>query len=593
MSYFKFGVHAAGVGGNYDGFGDYVAACGASDAPCIVQAVDNAGPAEAAAALARERDVIVFRMTSRGGVSLDQADYATDPVAFARQRMVAIEHHWPYALDRAKVWTVPVNEPSKEPGDIEWLAAFTLECARISIANGWRHLAYGWSMGTPEADFWELPDVLAYLRLCSQYPHLLGVSLHEYSGDDDIADNYPYLVGRYEFLHDICDDHNISHPPIVIGEFGWREASLRPKPGTFESQLQQVQALYNAHDNILGAAIWTLGQWHGTVANDLAGHMATLSRMAAATPYEPPVDDPVDPPGDTWQERAWAASVAEQIARGIPLNPGAAIQGAILRDGFVPVHREIVIEGVTVQGAEALSGKPRRIYQWQSGQPVRYFLKPGDTVTPPPPPGDLIDLRRFMIADPHCWRVVRHPNGSQEDVQDMALGGGLYVRRKNGLAEWWRLDEGYFYLVHDTSPAPDSAGNERCYTLRKNGRAGAPKNKIKQRLGEVWRESTPHQVEFRAKAGCRPLAENSGQAYNSAVITRHEVNFTFNGFGQALRFDEVVWLQTGVETQIYGIIGGRPAGWIGWSAPWGQSQPVEVHWDRPVMTTEPNRYCGF
>ena len=47
MTYFRFGVHCAGVGGNYDGFGQYVAACNAARVPCIVQAVDNAGPAEA------------------------------------------------------------------------------------------------------------------------------------------------------------------------------------------------------------------------------------------------------------------------------------------------------------------------------------------------------------------------------------------------------------------------------------------------------------------------------------------------------------------------------------------------------------------
>ena len=46
MPYFKFGVHAAGVGGEYGGFGGYVAACKAAGVPCIVQAVDNAGPTQ-------------------------------------------------------------------------------------------------------------------------------------------------------------------------------------------------------------------------------------------------------------------------------------------------------------------------------------------------------------------------------------------------------------------------------------------------------------------------------------------------------------------------------------------------------------------
>lgn len=292
MSYFKFGVHAAGVGGVYDGFGEYVAACKAAAVPCIVQAVDNAGPAFAVQELARPFDVIVFRMTGREGVNLDRADYTADPVAFARKRMADIARYWPAELDRRKVWTCPINEPSKEPGDIGWLAAFTLECGRLSIESGWRHLGYGWSTGTPEPEFWGIPDVLAYLRLCSQRPDMLGVSLHEYGLDDDITDSAPWLVGRFQFLLSACMGHGIPYPPIVIGEFGWREASLRPSPGSFRQQLEWAQALYGPHDNILGAAIWTLGQWHGTVAADLAARMGELTQMATEYEYTPPVDPP-------------------------------------------------------------------------------------------------------------------------------------------------------------------------------------------------------------------------------------------------------------------------------------------------------------
>jgi hypothetical protein len=98
---------------------------------------------------------------------------------------------------------------------------------------------------------------------------MLGVSLHEYSLTDNLQDNTPWLVGRFQALHSACDDHGIPYPTIVMGEFGWREASLRPTPGTFESQLSWAQSLYAPHANILGAAIWTLGNWHGTVAADV------------------------------------------------------------------------------------------------------------------------------------------------------------------------------------------------------------------------------------------------------------------------------------------------------------------------------------
>lgn len=218
-------------------------------------------------------------------------------------------------------------------------------------------------------------------------------------------------------------------------------------------------------------------------------------------------------------------------------------------------------------------------------------LQPGPA--PEPPPGTLIDLRRFKIADPDCWRVVRSPEGNQEDVQDMELGNGLFVRRKNSLGEWHRRDNNLFYLVHDTSPAPGGEGVERVYSLYKNGQPGAPKSKVQQTIGEVWTESGTHFVQFRAKNGCRILSENSGNAQNSSVIVRYERNYRFNTYGQNLVFEEVVWEKTGVETQIYGRMNGRSCGWLGWHSPWGSSEPVEIHWDRGRMTQEPNRYCSW
>ncbi|MFW6098007.1 MAG: peptidoglycan recognition family protein, partial [Chloroflexota bacterium] len=134
----------------------------------------------------------------------------------------------------------------------------------------------------------------------------------------------------------------------------------------------------------------------------------------------------------------------------------------------------------------------------------------------PEPPAQLIDLRRFKIAHPDAWRVVKHVDDSgretNEDVQDMELGGGLFVRRKNQNGEWHYRDNLHFYLFHDTSPDADSNGTARVYTLYKDGIPGAPKSLIQQRVGETWREGGKHRVKFRAKDDCRALAENSGEA---------------------------------------------------------------------------------
>lgn len=294
---FKFGVHFAGVGGIATGYSDYLRQMADAGKSAIVQSVDNAGPVFEAQTYNKPNDVLVFRMTNRDGITLDTANYTADPVVYANQRWEMIKYFWPTELNPRKVWTVCLNEPSKELSEENWLAEFTLECGKLAIRDKRRHLALGWSMGTPEQSFWEHQSMIEYLMLCEQYPEYLGVSLHEYSGDDDITDNCPYFIGRFQFLHDICDDYNIAHPTIVIGEFGWREAAIKPYPGTFREQLNWAQSIYGSHPNILGAMIWTLGNWHGTVASDLVDNLPALIDMAKN--YQCTEPPPVEPPPQT------------------------------------------------------------------------------------------------------------------------------------------------------------------------------------------------------------------------------------------------------------------------------------------------------
>jgi len=94
-NYLKFGPHAAGVGGVYTGLDQYIASCRDAGVPTIVQAVDNAGPAYTVQLLGRDMDVLVYRMTSRNGQSMDTADYRANPVTFAQARLAAIAPHWP------------------------------------------------------------------------------------------------------------------------------------------------------------------------------------------------------------------------------------------------------------------------------------------------------------------------------------------------------------------------------------------------------------------------------------------------------------------------------------------------------------------
>lgn len=220
---------------------------------------------------------------------------------------------------------------------------------------------------------------------------------------------------------------------------------------------------------------------------------------------------------------------------------------------------------------------------------------------PPPPPSDdsdLVNVGIFMRADPSAFRVVRHPDGRQEDIQDMDLGNNVWVRRKNDLGEWWKFDKSMAWLIHDTSPDVAHSGSEsdisRVYTLYKNMLSGAPKNPVLMKVGQLWIEDGTHFVQFRAKNGCSHLSTNSGIAQNQCEFVKYAKNHTFNAYGQNLTIDEVIWLKTGEEIQIYGKHAGKVIGWIGWQFPGvGKSEITELYWDRPKMTTEPNRFCSF
>jgi hypothetical protein len=287
---FKIGIHGAGVG-SYDGYGHYRDALAAAGKPITVFCVDAAGPVWEIQNLGRPFDVLGFRIHAH-----ETLPYSGDPWAFAQQRFNETVAAWPPELDPAIVWTTTENEPSKEASEEEWLAQYVHSMGMLMADAGRRYAALGWSAGTPERRFWEHPAMLDYLRLCEQHPDLLGINLHEYSLSSDIFYKFPWHVGRFQVLHDVCDQHGIARPKIIIGEFGWEEAS-NPSPAEFLDQIGQVQALYGAHPNILGAALWTLGGWHGTVVEDTIQILPVLTDLAVNYDGGEPEPPPPPPPG--------------------------------------------------------------------------------------------------------------------------------------------------------------------------------------------------------------------------------------------------------------------------------------------------------
>lgn len=263
-------------------------------------------------------------------------------------------------------------------------------------------------------------------------------------------------------------------------------------------------------------------------------------------------------------------------------------------DGTIPDDGPTIPRGFEACHIWQFTSVGGRILGW--GKPSLDVNVAGPFVGDEPPPtgGQVIDLQRFLQADPLAWRVVRHPDGQQEDVRDMALGDGKWVVYVGGNGRWYQWMGPLVWQIADTSPGKDSQGNARMYVVFKDGVAGAPIAMLQQRVGETWIEDGEHTVQFYAESDCRELPENSGKAQNTAVIERYEAPHTFDTYGQNLTVDEAIWIRTGGdEVQVYARKDGKCIGWCGWTAPWGQSELVELHWNRGELQREPDRVCDW
>lgn len=273
----KIGFHV-GIPGNLTGLDAWMAALDDAGIPFFLKSVDYAEPLVAAQTLAQTSGIshtLVFRRT---GVSYDLPDYNLPPVEAAQQHWLHHKLAFPAELDPSLVWIETLNEVDKNRA--EWLAEFALETAQLALADGFRWAAFGWSSGEPEPEHWELPAMIDFLQLAAAHPDQIAIALHEYSYEtDDIANIYPYLVGRFQALFQICDRHGIPRPTILITEWGWEYQDVPPVAEAMDD-ITWAAWLYAAYPQVRGAAIWYLGYGYGGIADQAQQLIAPLTEYS-------------------------------------------------------------------------------------------------------------------------------------------------------------------------------------------------------------------------------------------------------------------------------------------------------------------------
>ena len=272
----KSGFHT-GPGGNPTGIGDYMRALDKARIPMVIKSVDHYGPIFEAQEIMKKSGVphvLIFRLSDRHGPD-DSYKYDTPPYKdpkYANDPEGGAELHWaktvaklPPEFDKKRVWLEVVNEVDRNLCD--WLGRFAVRIANLAQRDGYKVSLFGWAGGEPEPQGWETPGMLAYLRICAERPHQAAVAIHEYSFiESDIFHQFPFKIGRFQYLFAVCDKHKIPRPRVHITEWGWTLDSV-PSPEKAIEDIRRVGELYARFPEIEGAAIWYLGATFGGIAD--------------------------------------------------------------------------------------------------------------------------------------------------------------------------------------------------------------------------------------------------------------------------------------------------------------------------------------
>lgn len=442
--YLPIGFHD-GPGGNSDGIGKpdgYMPTLDAAGIPFGIMSADHYGIIEEALTYNKANHILVYRPTDQ-----DYPAYEANPDVAARIVWQAVIAGLPPEFDKENVWLVIWNEPRKEAEWGNWLGEAGYEVGQLALRDGYKVALFGYSTGTPDVDSWYTPGMVTFLRLAANHPDQIAVALHEYSLDvKDIRNGFPYLVGRFEFLHDACDEQQIGRPTILITEWGWEYQDV-PSPDVAMVHILDIADVYAPYENILFADIWYLGPGFGNIDDQTQRLIAPVTN--ASLIYEPPPisPGPETPPLVSLETYLWALSVARQP---ISLNAQAALQAVMFADGFTPVESEewepFGSDTYAYQAGEDPAGEnPRRVYaalvppgggDWQ----VFWFEDPG-TGKPEPPefalthwPADSFVVTQYFGENPENYDQYGLPGHGGWDIH-APLGAPFYCAA-SGIVTW-------------------------------------------------------------------------------------------------------------------------------------------------------------
>ena len=120
-------------------------------------------------------------------------------------------------------------------------------------------------------------------------PERLANALHEYSFDiDDIADLYPFKVGRFLQLYEATDQLGLPRPTVLITEWGWEYQDVPPVDQALRD-IDWAAAMYAPYPEVKGAAIWYLGGGFGDIAQQAQKLIAPVTEYSMGNYFAIPL----------------------------------------------------------------------------------------------------------------------------------------------------------------------------------------------------------------------------------------------------------------------------------------------------------------
>ena len=431
MTRLKFGIHT-GVGSRRSGWGEHIATLNAAGISVGMTAVDDAGAIVELVKSGIEhgiKNAPVYRMLdfARFGIpdNGDLPDYHKPPDEAADEMFWRIQQRLlvtPELTDTilAQTYLLITNEPRTAPDandpnyadmhPADWLGRYEYHLSRLIVENTTaNYLAFGFNAGTPEPMDWSRSGMEKFLLYAAEQNGRIGTAVHEgmVSRADFIhpdtgeplnwrTDNamywYPYVIGRFEAINDRCDRLGIERIPIAITEFAWlyNNFPVEHNYAKVTADVMSVGEMVAKSPNVLTVNIWNTELGWGGIADKVVPFLPVLRDLTLSVVFDPALPPALPTNEEITAAELWNFTVAEQIARGIRLNPATAIAGEIERRGLIPVINEVphpARDGRIVGVGEDLRGKqPRRVIVWHPSEGIYTQTKESEETPPPPPP---------------------------------------------------------------------------------------------------------------------------------------------------------------------------------------------------------------